>query len=310
MNVLMYHFISAVKDSSLFLGVHGFEVGDFEDQISFLTKNKTVINETDIKISISTQDYLDDNYVYLTFDDGFKQHFDNVYPVLKDYGVQASFFVPTMGLETGKTPIVEKQRLLQYNLFSSYQEFLDIFCNLARVKSKAGHSNIFYSNDENINNSQDYLKEYDFYSNEERFFRLLRNEYLSIEDFEDVINNMFSKFYSNEKKFIDEYYMSISDLKTMSNNGMVIGGHSYSHPFLNKIPVNEMQQEIDRSMLFLRRKVDKSINSFAYPFGAFNDNVVDYLRQSGLDYAFDTRSQGENSQYNLKRNDAASYFKI
>ena len=121
---------------------------------------------------------------------------------------------------------------------------------------------------------------------------------------------MFSKFYSNEKKFIDEYYMSISDLKTMSNNGMVIGGHSYSHPFLNKIPVNEMQQEIDRSMLFLRRKVDKSINSFAYPFGAFNDNVVDYLRQSGLDYAFDTRSQGENSQYNLKRNDAASYFKI
>ena len=74
---------------------------------------------------------------------------------------------------------------------------------------------------------------------------------------------MFSKFYSNDKKFIDEYYMSISDLKTMSNNGMIIGGHSYSHPFLNKLPFDEIKNEIDKSMFFLRNTVNKEINSFA-----------------------------------------------
>ena len=39
--------------------------------------------------------------------------------------------------------------------------------------------------------------------------------------------------------------MSLEDLKKMKKNGMIIGGHSYSHPFLNKIPELEMKKEID-----------------------------------------------------------------
>ena len=70
---------------------------------------------------------------------------------------------------------------------------------------------------------------------------------------------MFAKFYSDDGKFINEYYMSASDIKIMSDNGMVIGGHSYSHPFLNKIPIDKMQKEIDRSMAFLRQVTNKNI---------------------------------------------------
>jgi peptidoglycan/xylan/chitin deacetylase (PgdA/CDA1 family) len=307
----MYHFVSSDKDSFLFKNMQGVTISEFEKQLSILTKNGLGLMEEDIKNAALTNDYPEDKYFYLTFDDGFKQHYNNVYPVLKDYGIQASFFVPTMALETGIIPTVEKQRLLQYNLFSEYQEFLGCFCRQSRNYMKSNkRQEHFYPEPENIENSASYLKEYSFYSNEERFFRKLRNEYLSIKEFTGIIDIMFGKFYNDDKQFIDEYYMSISDLKDMNKNGMIIGGHSYSHPFLNKIPVSEMQIEIDKSIKYLRNTVANDINSFAYPYGAFDDNIVEHLKNIKIDYAFDTRPNGNNEQFNIRRNDAATYFKI
>ena len=309
MNVLMYHFVSSSKDAPLFAGVPGVAVEDFELQLSYLIKNGIALCEQDIKHASRSGHYPGDEYFYLTFDDGIKQHFNNVYPMLKDYGLQASFFIPTMALESNMVPILEKQRLLQYNLFSNYQEFLDIFCMLAIKISRAKDKNIFYPNTENINNSQNYLIEYDFYSNKDRYFRMLRNEYLSTEEFSNIINTMFANFYINDKEFIDEYYLSIDDIKIMNDNDMIIGGHSYSHPFLDKISVIEMQKEIDRSVDFLQNLIGKDIHSFSYPFGAFNNNVVEYLRKSKFHYAFSTKVEGANHCYAIGRNDPASFFK-
>jgi peptidoglycan/xylan/chitin deacetylase (PgdA/CDA1 family) len=305
----MYHFISSSSDSRLFSGMHGVTVKDFETQLSSLIKNGTSLCEKEIKLAASSGVYPNDDYFYLTFDDGFKQHFDNVFPVLKDYGVQASFFVPTMAIETGKSPVVEKQRLLQYNLFSSYKEFLIIFCKLARSVSKSKVINFLYPNIDNIQSCQTYLQEYEFYSNEERYFRMIRNEHLTMKEFSEIINIMFSRFYNSDKKFIDEYYLSSSDLKIMSNNGMIIGGHSHSHPFLNKLSVENIQKEIERGVAYLSKTINKKINSFAYPYGAFNDDVINCMRKNNMDYAFDTRTEGASSRYNLRRNDAADFFK-
>jgi len=308
MNILMYHFVNSNIDSKLFSGINGISVEHFEDQISLLIKNGTPLSEKDIRLAAVKEKYPSDEFFYLTFDDGMKQHYDNVYPILMDYNLQASFFVPTMALDAKKIPTVEKQRLLQYNLFKNYTEFLDDFCKLTRLIYKSKDKNFLFPNFENIGNSENYLKEYTFYSNEERYFRNVRNEYLTTKEFENIINKMFLKFYSTDKKFIDEYYMSISDLKTMSKNGMVIGGHSYSHPFLNKISYDEIKEEVTKSMVFLRKNIDSEINSFAYPYGAFNDNVIECIKQIGIDYAFDTRTAGLSSRYNIRRNDAASYF--
>ncbi len=309
MNVLMYHFVSCLNDSSLFLGVPGVKVEDFETQVSDLIKNGTALYEEDIRNASIDKNYPTDECFYLTFDDGMKQHFNNIYPILMDYGLQASFFIPTMPLESNKVPVVEKQRLLQYNLFNNYQEFLDIFCMLAIKISKVKNKNIFSPNIENIHNSSHYLKEYDFYSNNDRYFRMLRNEYLSEAEFSNIINSMFSNFFNKDKEFINEYYLSIDEIKIMSNNGMVIGGHSYSHPFLNKIPLKEMHKEIDRSTKFLQNSIGRSVDSFSYPYGAFNDDVVAYMRKSKFNYAFTTNLEGANQRYAIGRNDPASFFK-
>ena len=71
----------------------------------------------------------------------------------------------------------------------------------------------------------------------------------------------------------------------------------------------DIKEEVNKSMDFLRKNIDSEINSFAYPFGAFDDNVINCMHEKNMYYAFDTRTKGSNSRYNIRRNDAASFFK-
>ena len=304
----MYHFVNSSKDSSLFSGMQGVTVENFESQLSTLINKGHALVAKDIKLAAFTGCYPNNDYFHLTFDDGFKQHFNNVYPILKDYGIQASFFIPTMAIEIGKIPVVEKQRLLQYNLFSDYKDFLTEFCILARKVCNSENQNFLYPVTENIKRSKNYLKQFTFYSEEERYFRMIRNEFLSVDRFTWVIENMFKLFFENDFSFINEYYLSASDLKKMGDNGMIIGGHTHSHPFLNKLSIDEIKKEVDQNIAFLEKTINKNIKSFAYPFGAFNNDVINCMSESSIDYAFDTRTHGMNTQYNVRRNDAATYF--
>ena len=69
-----------------------------------------------------------------------------------------------------------------------------------------------------------------------------------------------------------------------------------------------MKIEINKNLEFLKRNLGVDVNSFAYPFGAYNNNVVKYLKKIKIDYAFDTRTEGKNYKYNIRRNDVADYF--
>ncbi len=52
-------------------------------------------------------DYLDgkernvEKLVWLSFDDGWKSNYDNVFPILKKYNIPATIFVATKGIEDG-----------------------------------------------------------------------------------------------------------------------------------------------------------------------------------------------------------------
>lgn len=65
------------------------------------------------------------------------------------------------------------------------------------------------------------------------------------------------------------------DLK--NTYGWEIGAHSYSHPDLAALPYSQAQQEINRSVADLQAHgIDPK--SFATPYGAYNQQIVDYLK--------------------------------
>ncbi len=85
-------------------------------------------------------------------------------------------------------------------------------------------------------------------------------------------------------------YMSWSMLKEIHNSGLVdVQSHTLSHFLLTKISPDERRREIFESKRLLEEGLGKKINYLAYPYGDYNEEVVNLAREAGYRLAFSTR---------------------
>lgn len=83
-------------------------------------------------------------------------------------------------------------------------------------------------------------------------------------------------------------YMTLDQLKEISDYGIEIGSHTLSHPDLEKSTSSKASGEISISKANLERDLNIKINSFCYPAGKYNDEVVNMVKEAGYLYATTT----------------------
>ncbi len=81
-------------------------------------------------------------------------------------------------------------------------------------------------------------------------------------------------FYVVQTYINGEGMISTDQLKEMAHAGWEIGSHSKTHARLPAISEELLPEEIRMSKLNLEEKLGVSINSFAYPYGEINENVI------------------------------------
>ena len=89
--IVMYHYVRDLKRSE-FPDIKGLDLPFFEGQIAYLKKNYNLIKMEDMIAAIDGNRALPAKAALLTFDDGFKDHYANVFPVLKKNRIQGSFY--------------------------------------------------------------------------------------------------------------------------------------------------------------------------------------------------------------------------
>ena len=67
--------------------------------------------------------------------------------------------------------------------------------------------------------------------------------------------------------------------------GHEIAIHAYSHPFLETLPAAEVAYEILEDRKNLEEQFGGIVRGMAYPYGTYNDTVVEILKNSGILYA-------------------------
>jgi len=63
-------------------------------------------------------------------------------------------------------------------------------------------------------------------------------------------------------------------MERISKKGHEIGSHTKTHPNLTTIPLYEVEEEARESKQLLENLIGTEIRGFAYPYGAYNANVV------------------------------------
>ena len=73
-------------------------------------------------------------------------------------------------------------------------------------------------------------------------------------------------------------------------SGMEPAIHSYTHPHLEVLPAPQVSYEIVRDRAELEEQFGRLIRGGAYPFGTYNDETVQVLKDAGIMYCRTTKS--------------------
>lgn len=89
--VLNYHQVNDKDDNALTV-----KVKDFEEQMRYLAENNyNVITPSEMTEAFKNNEKLPEKTVIITFDDGYKDNYENAYPILKKYNLKGTIFVIT-----------------------------------------------------------------------------------------------------------------------------------------------------------------------------------------------------------------------
>ncbi len=70
--------------------------------------------------------------------------------------------------------------------------------------------------------------------------------------------------------------------KLYAENGMEVAAHAYTHAYLDKLSVNECTYEVLTDKTNIEKATGKITRGMAYPYGTYNDAVVDVLKNCGI----------------------------
>ncbi|TCC82198.1 polysaccharide deacetylase family protein [Pedobacter hiemivivus] len=109
-------------------------------------------------------------------------------------------------------------------------------------------------------------------------------------------------------KFVD--YMTKEQIKQLSDEGNVIGSHTYDHKNFKKYQGKDWEEQLDKPTKKLEEITGKKMTEFAYPFGLWNAEGIPELKKRGFRMAFslaDKRDQND-PLFTVRRIIASGYW--
>ncbi len=97
-------------------------------------------------------------------------------------------------------------------------------------------------------------------------------------------NKILATFYVISGYLDDEQfprYMNIEDIRDLEKHGHEIGCHTVSHKHLSQENKNIIKEEIISSLDYLKNE-GFSVSTFSYPYGEFNDEILEIVKNAGF----------------------------
>tara|TARA_X000000950_G_scaffold171985_1_gene209503 strand:+ start:2802 stop:3725 length:924 start_codon:yes stop_codon:yes gene_type:complete len=269
LEIISYHYVRPIKNSN-YPNVKGLEIEGFLRQMDFFKKNKTVITTQQVKDFFLKGTKIPKNSIWLTFDDGYKDHINFVAPILENFNFDAIFF-PV--INTYAKNILLDVNAIHYIIAKSECEnqLID------RLKYEMANRGLNSEYFENLWVNTNKKKMFD--SEKISFFKIVLQHNLSFNVRKGIINKLFKDFVGkSQKQFSKELYMNKQDLKYLVKKGFSVGSHTTSHQWLTKLSYQEQKYEIINSINELK-KINSSEKNWilCFPHGLYNQDTLKIL---------------------------------
>ncbi len=95
--------------------------------------------------------------------------------------------------------------------------------------------------------------------------------------------------------------LSIDEIQEMAEYGISFGGHTVTHPHLPQLSMNKAREEIVQCKKALEKIIKQEGTSFCYPYGEFNPEIKQIVRDAGFNSACACNTNKTNDLYELGR---------
>lgn len=103
--------------------------------------------------------------------------------------------------------------------------------------------------------------------------------------------------------------MGVRQIKELGSDPLcTIGAHTCSHPHLGKLSKEEQGREIEACKADLELLLDKPVRHLAYPYGDYNQETLQIVRQLGFETAVTTSGRSVRNDAKLLELDRVSFI--
>lgn len=259
--VLTYHRVDEPEVHPwLYPGLISASPSAFAAQIKYLADNYEVISVQDLAEALESEGRisLPPRTVLITFDDAYSDFDKHAWPILKQYHVPVTLFVPT-AFPDHPDRLFWWDRV--YHAISTTEK--------EELNSPFGRLPIATS----VQRGRAYMRL-------KSHIKTLPNEVV-LKEVEQLCTELGVLPHKN-------CVLSWDSLRKLAGEGVTLGAHTQTHPIMNSISSDKLRDETVGSREDLLRETGVVPQVFAYPSGIHNNDAVKEVEQAGFALAFTT----------------------
>jgi peptidoglycan/xylan/chitin deacetylase (PgdA/CDA1 family) len=202
----------------------------------------------------------------ITFDDGYRDVYDQAFPILREMGLPATVFVPTAGIGTGQAL---DHDLLYWFVSKARARGLSLHVPLVKAGMGLDQAATLCAEVSPIRLSHQLV-------------------HLPLALRENVLRCLEDFLAEQEERPEGFDLLDWEMMRQMARAGISFGAHTDNHAVLTLEDEATVEREILRNKQALETQLGTPVRHFAYPTGKYNDTVKTVLARAGFEVAVTT----------------------
>ena len=302
--IVFYHYVRDVERTA-FPDIKALSVSGFAAQLDWLQARFDVIDGPTFERTVLAGDHFERPTALLTFDDGFIDHYEQVFPELHSRRLSGIFFVVGSTLsDRPKLANVHRTHFL-LSLLGADRFAQEAGAALAAegvpIDAGSGGREGIYRYDE---------------APDVRIKRILNYE-APYPTADRVLSTLFECHIGDSEAFARALYLSADQVREMARARMTFGFHTESHPVLSRLSREQQRNELRNGTRTICELTSQQTVSFCYPYGfphTYNADTLQALEEFGYSMAFNTVRReaviGRERRYELPRFDTRDVARL
>jgi len=244
--ILMYHSVmenpNLVADS---LGGIVHSTSAFEEQMQLIAQDFHPVSLEDASRYVRGEANFQKRPVVVTFDDGYTDNYEVALPILKRFGIPATFYVTVDCVERRTLPWPSRLR----------------FCfRTTRKKMWVGPAGTSWSLASPHERERAYLASCDEFCK------------LSGAVLEEKVNQTEADLDARVSDESSNLMMDWEQVKALASSGHIVGSHTMTHPNLAFLPLEDVRRELNDSKRQMESRIGAPVHHISYPCPALYPN--------------------------------------